>query len=374
MPRAVTRGSPARRCREKATWRATSRGSTTPTPCRASSCRTSSRSTPWVTLSGSARVGSPQRVRHVCQPAPVAADASVAEWTMRVSGGPRLLRADAVHGRHRSDRAHAGRAAGRRSRPNAPTACRPTSRGRAGRSRSPATVFYSRIDGALGGSRDRPRRLPDRRSSTSTARPGRAAPSSSRAAMSRASTSSSRTCICGPRSRRPTAAAGARRRSTRAIPRPSTCCVRSGPARIGFEVFYTGRQSLDDNPYRTAGFAHVLFGGLVDWGIGALAGLRQRGESRRRPADAREPARTARRATWTGDGRWTRGRPSMAGHSTPACVGVFDFGSDSPFPVPARDIGCAVTAQNPRLFFSCKFVRPPATALRAAVYARRTAS
>ena len=41
-----------------------------------------------------------------------------------------------------------------------------------------------------------------------------------------------------------------------------------GPARIGFEVFYTGRQSLDDNPYRTTGFGHVLFGGLVDWGIG----------------------------------------------------------------------------------------------------------
>jgi outer membrane receptor for ferrienterochelin and colicins len=41
-----------------------------------------------------------------------------------------------------------------------------------------------------------------------------------------------------------------------------------GPARIGFEVFYTGRQALDDNPYRTRGFPHVLFGGLVDWAVG----------------------------------------------------------------------------------------------------------
>ena len=40
-----------------------------------------------------------------------------------------------------------------------------------------------------------------------------------------------------------------------------------GPARIGFEVFYTGRQALDDNPYRDRGFPHVLFGGLIDVGV-----------------------------------------------------------------------------------------------------------
>ena len=40
-----------------------------------------------------------------------------------------------------------------------------------------------------------------------------------------------------------------------------------GPARVGFEVFYTGRQALDDNPYRTRGFPHVLFGALVDWAV-----------------------------------------------------------------------------------------------------------
>jgi outer membrane receptor for ferrienterochelin and colicins len=41
-----------------------------------------------------------------------------------------------------------------------------------------------------------------------------------------------------------------------------------GPARIGFEVFYTGRQALEDNPYRTRGFPHVLFGGLLDLAVG----------------------------------------------------------------------------------------------------------
>jgi outer membrane receptor for ferrienterochelin and colicins len=41
-----------------------------------------------------------------------------------------------------------------------------------------------------------------------------------------------------------------------------------GPARVGFEVFYTGRQALDDNPYRSRGFPHVLYGGLIDLAVG----------------------------------------------------------------------------------------------------------
>lgn len=41
-----------------------------------------------------------------------------------------------------------------------------------------------------------------------------------------------------------------------------------GPARIGVEVFYTGGQALDENPFRQRGFPHVLFGGLVDWAVG----------------------------------------------------------------------------------------------------------
>jgi len=41
-----------------------------------------------------------------------------------------------------------------------------------------------------------------------------------------------------------------------------------GPARVGFEVFYTGRQALEDNPFRRTGFPHVLYGGLIDWAVG----------------------------------------------------------------------------------------------------------
>lgn len=41
-----------------------------------------------------------------------------------------------------------------------------------------------------------------------------------------------------------------------------------GPARIGFEVFFTGRQALEENPYRETGKPHTLFGGLVGWAIG----------------------------------------------------------------------------------------------------------
>lgn len=75
-----------------------------------------------------------------------------------------------------------------------------------------------------------------------------------------------------------------------------------GPARIGVEVFYTGRQALEDNRYRVRGFPHVLFGGLVDWRIGTsrvflnvenLADVRQ---TREQPLvrPLRDP-----------DGRWT---------------------------------------------------------------------
>jgi outer membrane receptor for ferrienterochelin and colicins len=41
-----------------------------------------------------------------------------------------------------------------------------------------------------------------------------------------------------------------------------------GPARIGFEVFYTGSQALEENPYRVRGKGHTLVGGLVDLAVG----------------------------------------------------------------------------------------------------------
>jgi outer membrane receptor for ferrienterochelin and colicins len=75
-----------------------------------------------------------------------------------------------------------------------------------------------------------------------------------------------------------------------------------GPARIGFEVFYTGRQALEDNPFRDHGFPQLLYGGLIDWGVGSsrlfvnvenLGDIRQTREHR-----LVRPARGV-------DGRWT---------------------------------------------------------------------
>jgi iron complex outermembrane receptor protein len=75
-----------------------------------------------------------------------------------------------------------------------------------------------------------------------------------------------------------------------------------GPLRFGFEVFYTGRQTLDDNPYRDRGAPYVLWGGLMDWRIGKarvfvnaenLSDVRQ---------TRHEPLVRSTRAV---DGRWT---------------------------------------------------------------------
>ena len=41
-----------------------------------------------------------------------------------------------------------------------------------------------------------------------------------------------------------------------------------GPLRVGFEVFVTGRQTLEENPYRDRGGAYVLWGALIDWQFG----------------------------------------------------------------------------------------------------------
>lgn len=75
-----------------------------------------------------------------------------------------------------------------------------------------------------------------------------------------------------------------------------------GPARVGFEVFYTGRQALEDNPFRERGFPHVLFGGLVDWAIGSsrvYINVENLGDVRQtREHPLVRPLRDA-------DGRWT---------------------------------------------------------------------
>ncbi|HWN85725.1 MAG TPA: TonB-dependent receptor, partial [Vicinamibacterales bacterium] len=75
-----------------------------------------------------------------------------------------------------------------------------------------------------------------------------------------------------------------------------------GPARVGFEVFYTGRQSLDDNPYRDQGFPYVLYGGLIDWAVGRariFLNVENLGDVRQTREDPLV------RPTRAPDGRWT---------------------------------------------------------------------
>jgi iron complex outermembrane receptor protein len=72
--------------------------------------------------------------------------------------------------------------------------------------------------------------------------------------------------------------------------------------RAGFEAYYTGRQELDDNPYRDRGRRYLLFGGLFERRVGRarffvnvenLANVRQTSyDPLVRPAPL-------------GDGRWT---------------------------------------------------------------------
>jgi iron complex outermembrane receptor protein len=75
-----------------------------------------------------------------------------------------------------------------------------------------------------------------------------------------------------------------------------------GPARIGLEVFYTGRQALEDNLFRDRGFPYVLYGGLIDWGIGSsrvFLNVENLGDVRQtREHPLVRPVRGA-------DGRWT---------------------------------------------------------------------
>ena len=40
--------------------------------------------------------------------------------------------------------------------------------------------------------------------------------------------------------------------------------------RIGLECYFTGRQRLEDNPFRSASASYVLFGGLVERRVGRV--------------------------------------------------------------------------------------------------------
>ena len=41
-----------------------------------------------------------------------------------------------------------------------------------------------------------------------------------------------------------------------------------GRGRIGVELYYTGRQRLDDDPFRSESPAYVITGALVEWNVG----------------------------------------------------------------------------------------------------------
>jgi len=45
---------------------------------------------------------------------------------------------------------------------------------------------------------------------------------------------------------------------------------REGRGRAGLEVYFTGQQRLEDNPYRSESVPYVLFGGLVERRIGRV--------------------------------------------------------------------------------------------------------
>ncbi len=98
---------------------------------------------------------------------------------------------------------------------------------------------------------------------------------------------------------------GGRRREVPLNPRHSATfdlLKQVGPARIGFEVFYTGRQALDENPFRRVGFPHLLYGGLIDWAVGrsrVYVNVENLGDVRQtREHPLVRPVRAS-------DGRWT---------------------------------------------------------------------
>ena len=180
-----------------------------------------------------------------------------------------------------------------------------------------ATVFDSRIDDALAVRETGRAGLSRSRSSTSPARRRPRAPSSSRDFIAKALDVIATHMYLWSTEPSPTG------RPARGAAQPASrgsfdVLQQIGPARIGFEVFYTGRQALEDNPFRTRGSPHVLFGGLVDWRVKrsrVFVNVENLGDVRQTREDPLvRPVRGV-------DGRWTwmRGRRSRAAPSTPAC-------------------------------------------------------
>jgi len=72
--------------------------------------------------------------------------------------------------------------------------------------------------------------------------------------------------------------------------------------RIGVEAYLTGRQRLEDNPYRTESAAYLLFGGLVERRFGKFSAfVNAENLGNVRQSDWNPLLRTTRAV----DGRWT---------------------------------------------------------------------
>jgi outer membrane receptor for ferrienterochelin and colicins len=76
-----------------------------------------------------------------------------------------------------------------------------------------------------------------------------------------------------------------------------------GPARTGVELFYTGRQALDDNPYRVRGAPYLMWGGMLDFEVSSRLRVFVNAENL---SDVRQ-TRSERllRRTPDASGRWT---------------------------------------------------------------------
>ena len=84
---------------------------------------------------------------------------------------------------------------------------------------------------------------------------------------------------------------------------------REGRGRIGVEAYLTGRQRLEDNPYRSQSVPYVLFGGLVERRIGRVrvfVNVENLANVRQTHLGIRS---FVQRAPSTDGGRSTRGRP-----------------------------------------------------------------
>ena len=259
--------------------------------------------------------GCAQRVRHVFQSSSVGdgARGSLDEQALRRN---RFLRADPDHRRDRGRRPDASRgpAAGR-GRTRAERVVRPVAHRRS------AVVHSDRV------------RIPHQR------------PSACRAIADR-------TCSAPCPTRRQTWGSSSWGRCARRhfrSPRPTPTCTPARPSmlsnktflslratvqessgmweaedvgRVGVEWYYTGRQSLEENPYRTDQRAVHDCGSAGGEAVRADSSLRQRREPYGCEADAMGSAAPPDTRASMAAGPSTRGRPSRAGTSTGACASV----------------------------------------------------